>query len=75
MTKEHTWYALTNKWILGKKLGLPMIQLIDHMKLKKKEDQSVDASVLFRRGNKIIMGGREWEGLERKRGEKEKKRG
>jgi hypothetical protein len=28
------------------------------MKLKKKEDQSVDASVLLRRGNKIIMKGR-----------------
>jgi hypothetical protein len=27
------------------------------MKLKKKEDQSVDASVLLRRGNKILMGG------------------
>ena len=27
------------------------------MKLKKKEDQSVDASVLFRRGIKIIKGG------------------
>ena len=26
---------------------------IDHTKLKKKEDQSVDASVLLRRGNKI----------------------
>jgi hypothetical protein len=26
------------------------------MKLKKKEDQSVDASVLFRRGNKILRG-------------------
>jgi hypothetical protein len=26
------------------------------MKLKKKEDQSVDASVLLRRGNKILMG-------------------
>jgi hypothetical protein len=30
----------------------------DHMKLKKKKDQSLDASVLLRRGNKIIMGGR-----------------
>jgi hypothetical protein len=29
----------------------------DHMKLKKKEDQSVDVSVLLRRGNKILMGG------------------
>jgi hypothetical protein len=27
------------------------------MKLKKKADQSVDASVLVRRGNKILMGG------------------
>ena len=27
------------------------------MKLKEKEDQSVGASVLLRRGNKILMGG------------------
>jgi hypothetical protein len=27
------------------------------MKLKKKEDQSVDASVLLRKGNKILTGG------------------
>jgi hypothetical protein len=27
------------------------------MKLKKKKDQSVDISVLLRRGNKIFMGG------------------
>jgi hypothetical protein len=25
--KEHTWYALTDKWILGKKLRIPTIQL------------------------------------------------
>jgi hypothetical protein len=34
----------------------------------------VDASVLLRRGNKIVKGSRRWEGLERKRrggGEKE----
>ena len=36
-----------------KNLGIPMIQLKDHMKLKKKEDQNVDASVLLRRGNKM----------------------
>ena len=51
-----------------------MIQLMDHMKLKRKEDQRVDASVLLRRGNKIIKGSRGWEGLGRKRrggGEKE----
>jgi hypothetical protein len=28
------------------------------MKLKKKEDQIVDVSILHRRGNKIITGGR-----------------
>jgi hypothetical protein len=28
------------------------------MKLKKKEDQSVDASVIFRRGNKILTRGK-----------------
>jgi hypothetical protein len=27
------------------------------MKLNNKEDQSLDASVLLRRGNKILMGG------------------
>ena len=57
VTKEHTWYAFTDKWILAQKLGIPKIQFTDHMKLKKKEDQSVDASVLLRRGNEILTGG------------------
>jgi hypothetical protein len=48
ITKENTWYALTDKWILAHKFGIPKIQFTDHMKLKKKEDQSVGASV-FRR--------------------------
>lgn len=52
------WYALMDKWILGKELGIPMIQLMDHMKLRRNEDQRVDASVLLRRGNKIIKGSR-----------------
>ena len=38
-TKEHTWYALTGKWILAQKLGIPKIQFTDHMTLKKKKDQ------------------------------------
>jgi hypothetical protein len=38
------------------------------MKFKKKENQSVNASVL-RRGNKILTIGRQWEGLRRKRGQ------
>jgi hypothetical protein len=43
-----------------------MIQLTDHIKLKRKKDQRVDASVLLRRGNKIINGSRGWEELGRK---------
>jgi hypothetical protein len=45
-----------------------MIQLMDHMKIERKEDQRVDVSVLFRRGNNIIKGSRGWEGLGRKPG-------
>jgi hypothetical protein len=52
-----------------------MIQLTDHMKFKKKEDQSVDVSVLLRGGKKILTGDRGWEGLGRKRGEGGGKRG
>ena len=51
--KEHTQYVLTDKWILAQKLRIPMIQLTDHMKFKKKENQSVNASILLRKGNKI----------------------
>jgi hypothetical protein len=36
-------------------LGIPKIQFTNHMKLKKKEDQSVDRSILLRRENKIPM--------------------
>jgi hypothetical protein len=43
VTEEHTWYALTDKWILGQKFGISKIQFTDHIKPKKKEDQSVDA--------------------------------
>ena len=55
--KEYTWYAFTDNWILALKFGIPKIQFTDHMKLKKKEDQSVDTSILLRRGNKIPMRG------------------
>jgi hypothetical protein len=35
-----------------------MIQFTNNMNLKKEEDQSVDASVLLRREDKIITGSR-----------------
>jgi hypothetical protein len=57
VTKEHTWYALTDKWILAQKLGISKMQFAKHMKLKKKEDQSVDTSILLRSGNKIPIEG------------------
>jgi len=36
--EKHTWYAVTDKWILALKLRLPKKQSTDHMKLKKKDD-------------------------------------
>jgi hypothetical protein len=36
MTKEHTYYALIDKWILAQKLKIPNIKFTDHMKLKEK---------------------------------------
>ena len=42
-------------WILVQKLRIPKIQFAKHMKLEKKEDQSVDTSILLRRENKIPM--------------------
>ena len=50
-------YVFVDKWILAQNFGIPKIQFTDHMKPKKKEDQNVDASVLLRRGNKILTGG------------------
>lgn len=57
--------VLTDRWILGKELGIPTIQLTDYMKLRRKEDQSVNASVLLIRGNNIIKESRQWAGGER----------
>jgi hypothetical protein len=45
-----------------------MIQLTDHMKLNKKEGQSVDVSVSLRRGSKIMTHNRGREGPECERG-------
>jgi hypothetical protein len=56
VTEEHTWYELTDKWILAPNLGICKIPFTDQKKLKKKEDQSVDASALLRKGNKIHTG-------------------
>ena len=57
MTKEHTEYTITDKWILAQKFRIPKIKFTDHMKFKKKEDQSVDVSVLLIRRNKILTRG------------------
>jgi hypothetical protein len=48
---------------------------MDHITLKRKEDQRVDALVLFRRWNNISMKSRGWEGFGRKRREGGRKRG
>jgi hypothetical protein len=41
--------------MLVQKLRISKIQFAKYMKLKKKEDQSVDTSLLLRMGNKIPM--------------------
>jgi hypothetical protein len=45
------------KCILTQNVRMPKIQFAKHMKIKKKEVQSVDTSFLLRMGNKIPMGG------------------
>ena len=46
-----------DKQILAQKLRISKIQFAKHMKVKKKEDQSVDTLLLLRMGNKIPMEG------------------
>ena len=46
--KEHTWYALNDNWILPQKPQITKIKFTDNMKLRKKEDQTVGASVLLK---------------------------
>jgi hypothetical protein len=43
--------------ILAQKLRKLKIKFTDHMKLKKKEDKSVDSSVFLKRRNKILKRG------------------
>jgi hypothetical protein len=40
--------VFTDKWILAKKLRIPMILITKHMMLKNNKDQSVDAAVILR---------------------------
>jgi hypothetical protein len=66
--KKRIYLLLSTSWclILGKEHGIPMILLMNHMKLKRKENQIVDASVLFRRRKDVIKRSRGWTGLGRK---------
>jgi hypothetical protein len=43
--------------ILAQKLRILKIQFAKHMKLKKKEDQSVETSILLKRGHKTPLEG------------------
>ena len=38
ITKEHTWYALTDKLMLGQTLKINKLHFTEHKKLQKKED-------------------------------------
>ena len=48
--KENIWYALTVKWTLAQKLGIPKTQFTYQMMPKKKEEHSMDTLVVLRRG-------------------------
>ena len=50
--QEHTWYAFTDKWILAQKLEIPKTQFTDQMKLKGKEEQSMDTLSFLEGGTK-----------------------
>ena len=52
ITKDHTWYALINKWKLAQKPKINKLQFTQHRKLKKKEDLSDGALVPLRKGTK-----------------------
>jgi hypothetical protein len=56
-SQKNTLYALTDNWIIAQRLRIPKIQFAKHMKLKMKEDQSVDTSSLLRMEKKIPMKG------------------
>ena len=45
ITKENTWYALTDKWILAQKLRIPKIQFAEHKKIK--EEWSIHTLVFL----------------------------
>jgi hypothetical protein len=55
LIKEHTRYILRDKWILAQKLGIPKIQFTNQMKLKKKEDQSIDIWSFLEGGTKYPL--------------------
>jgi hypothetical protein len=69
--KGHAWFVLTNNWILAKKYRIPIMQLIDHKKFNKQQGLSEDDSIPFRRGNKIVTGGRGPRWVCKRRGDKE----
>ena len=46
---------LTDKWTLAKKFRIPMIQLTNHVKLKKKEGPIENALIPFKTGIKITI--------------------
>ena len=47
VTKERTWYALTNKQMLVQTLKINNLQFTQHKKLKKKDDLSEGAMTKY----------------------------
>ena len=56
ITKEYTWYAPTDKWILAQKLRIPNIKFAKH-ETQEERISKYSTSILLRRGNKTHMEG------------------
>jgi hypothetical protein len=54
-SQKNTWYVLTCKLILSKKLIIPTIKLTDHVKLKKKEDKELGQGLEKMKGNARVL--------------------
>ena len=54
VTKEDTWYVLTDKCILAKKLGIPKTQFTDYMKFKWRNTKMWMIWSYLEGGNKIL---------------------
>jgi len=57
VTKKHTWYVLTDKWILAKKLRILKIQFTDIWSSRRRKTKMWMLQSFLEGENKVLMGG------------------